>query len=446
MTDLHHVLPDFSTKTFTHLLPSLEKAQVTVSDLLTLEAIDVARRALVPVAELQRLANDILEALRAAVRSGQQDADAAEGNGSPAQTRSAANIGQGGSWETVKTLDTGIDAALGGGIPKGYVVELTGESGAGKTQFLLLLLLSAQLPVPLGFAQSTLYISTEAPLQTARLSQMLNNHPHLSSLPAHQRPSLIRVLSIQTPDLESQEHILQYQVPVVIQRQNIGLVVVDSIAANYRAEFDRAGVKHSGAAMAQRGTQLIRLGHLLRQIARDYNVAIVVANQVADRFSAIGAEINSTHRQVSHSYHESNATLNQPRDNDTTPSSTQYSASQADFEPLTLDHQQRWFTGWGDEPIPGLESKAYKTPSLGLVWTNQIAARIALIKDPLYTHVQSEPGHLEREITGWKRQMKVVFAPWAPPSVSTAGHMATGTPFEIVDAGVKSLSSLSEAT
>ncbi|KAL9062232.1 MAG: hypothetical protein Q9157_009104 [Trypethelium eluteriae] len=450
MTDLHHVLPDFSTKTFTHLLPSLEKAQVTVSDLLTLEAIDIARRALVPVAELQRLANDLLQALHSAVRSEHQDADAdadaAEGIVGPDQTRYAANIGQGSSWETVQTLDKGLDTALGGGIPKGYVVEVTGESGAGKTQFLLLLLLSAQLPVPLGFAKSTLYISTEAPLQTARLSQMLDNHPHLSNEPANRKPSLSKVLSIQTPDLESQEHILQYQLPVVIRRQNIGLVVVDSIAANYRAEFDRPGVKHSGAAMAQRGTQLTRLGHLLRQIARDYSVAIVVANQVADRFSAVGADVSLTYRQASHSYYEGNAVFNQPRENNTTPRSTQSSASQADFEPLTLDHQQRWFTGWGDEHIHGPESKAYKTPSLGLVWTNQIAARIALIKEPLYAHVQGEPGHLEREIIGWKRQMKVVFAPWAPPSIIASGQTAAGIPFEIVDAGVKSLNSLSEAT
>ena len=308
-------------------------------------------------------------------------------------------------------------------------------SGVGKTQFLLLLLLNAQLLPPLGFAQSALYISTEAPLQTARLNQILKSHPHFLSLGASQKPSLSRILSIQTPDLESQEHILQYQLPVAIRRQNIGLVVIDSVAANYRAEFDRAGVKHGGAAMAERSTQLLRLGNLLRQVARIHDVAIVVANQVADRFAS-SSDSGVMHRQASISKQEANVTLGHSQ-KDVTPPSTPYTASQTDFEPLALDHQQRWFTGWGDEPSHRHDPKSYKTPSLGLVWTNQIAARIALVKEPLYPRVEGGVGHSKPDTTGWKRQMKVVFAPWAPPTTIVSGPTAAGVSFEITEAGVR---------
>ncbi|GJD01842.1 DNA repair protein RAD57 [Colletotrichum higginsianum] len=48
---------------------------------------------------------------------------------------------------------------------------------------------------------------------------------------------------------------------------------------------------------------------------------------------------------------------------------------------LALDHQQRWFTGWGDDPFADY---GLKTPSLGLVWSTQIACRIALFKKPVY--------------------------------------------------------------
>ena len=300
------------------------------------------------------------------------------------------------------------------------------------------LLLNAQLPAPIGFGQSTLYISTEAPLQTARLSQMLENHPRLSELPPSQKPSLSRILSIQTPDLESQEHILQYQLPVAIRRQNIGIVVVDSIAANYRAEFDKNGVKHGGAAMAQRSTQLIRLGNLLRQTARKYNIAIVVANQVADRFSAAILDPSLTNRQALNGQHETHVAFTHSQEDDLAPTPTQSTATQADFELLTLDHQQRWFTGWGDELVQHESPKTYKTPSLGLIWANQIAARVALIKEPLYGNSKRVALHPEREISGWRRQMKVVFAPWAPPSTIASGQMAAGVPFEIVKAGVRS--------
>merc|ERR1712137_1279713 len=108
--------------------------------------------------------------------------------------------------------------------------------GAGKTQLLLTLLLASQLPPPQGLAKSAVYISTEAILSTNRLAQLLASHPALTSLPAAQKPSLSRILSIQTPDLESQEHILRYQLPVAIQKHH---VVLDSVAANYRAEFEK---------------------------------------------------------------------------------------------------------------------------------------------------------------------------------------------------------------
>ena len=54
---------------------------------------------------------------------------------------------------------------------------------------------------------------------------------------------------------------------------------------------------------------------------------------------------------------------------------------------MTLDHQQRFFTGWGDDP-PSLRhvigEESLKTPSLGLVWSSQIACRVVLKKRPVY--------------------------------------------------------------
>jgi DNA repair protein RAD57 len=83
---------------------------------------------------------------------------------------------------------------------------------------------------------------------------MLSTHPILVS--ANPKPSLDRIISIVTPDLESQDHILRYQLPVAIRRHSIGLVVLDSVAANYRAEFERPGASKNGANMAKRLAQL----------------------------------------------------------------------------------------------------------------------------------------------------------------------------------------------
>lgn len=104
---------------------------------------------------------------------------------------------------------------------------------------------------------------------------------------------------------------------------------------------------------------------------------------------------------------------------------------------MTLDHQQRWFTGWGDDPATSSFSEL-KTPSLGLIWTNQIACRIALIKRPVYAEGESdEEERGERVLKGWKRWMKVVFAPWVAPS--GAGVEKGAVEFEIASVGIRAV-------
>lgn len=303
--------------------------------------------------------------------------------------------------------------------------HLTFYSGVGKTQFLLTLLLSAQMPSPLGLSSAVLYISTESALPTTRLSQLLRTHPALIS--ANPKPTLDAVISIVTPDLESQDHILRFQVPVAIKRHGIRLIILDSVAANYRAEFERPGAgsasrQTNGANMGQRSSELVKLGQLLRDIAREYDIAVVVANQVGDRFSSTsGSPIFSKATQSSPLARRSGGA---PASSIGPMSSLLVEDIPIPFrstmDPMSLDHQQRWFTGWGDDPHPSHRAiKNQKTPSLGLIWTNQIACRIALIKRPVYgpglvADEENERG--EPVLRKWRRWMKVVFAPHAPAS------------------------------
>lgn len=309
---------------------------------------------------------------------------------------------------------------------------LTLPSGAGKTQLLLTLLLACQLPPPHGLGKSAIYISTEAPLATTRLTQLLSSHPSLASLAPSEKPSLSRILSIQTQDLEAQEHILRYQLPVAIKKHHVGLIVLDSVAANYRAEFEKKDARDGAASMAKRGAQLVELGALLRDIARTEQVAIVVANQVADRFTR--APSNNISRTTS---------VNSQGSGANTPLATNFHADEHAFlsaDPLALDHQQCWFTGWGD--IPSDPPHTLKTPSLGLVWTNQLACRIALLKRPVFANrplvvtVNGEDqwNDEENHISKWQRWCKVVFAPWAPPSEGR------GVEFEVSASGIRHIS------
>lgn len=527
MTDLPRVLPHFPTSQYANLIPTLERHQVTTSELLTLEAADLGKRTQLPLLDLKRLCNAVLDALHSdlGVSDGANEeaaaATAAAGgkeNGTEQQEEEEGDrqletprhnfFSLKARWMSISTLDPALDASLGGGIPTGYITELTGESGAGKTQFLLSLLLAVQLPPPHGTGRNALYISTEAPLSTRRLAQMLNNNPLFSSVPASERPSLDNIISTTTPDLESQEHILTYQVPVEVERRDIGLIVLDSVAANYRAEFDRSsrngpggtagegGPKGAGQNMGARSAELVRLGMLLRDLARNHNLAVVVSNQVADRFDRAGFGPASTARHPSASYNsnaagagggrrgighgESSPLASRSKNPGQVPlphveptssmadvlprSSMSYGDHEDEGPPpprqppppppsmideitgppappaLNLDHQQRWFTGWGDDPHP-TSAQSLKTPSLGLVWATQIACRIALLKAPRYgkskyAEDDDAGGTGTPTLKTWRRWMKVVFA----PHIAAMGPGLEGcAEFEITMGGLKGI-------
>ncbi|RDL38542.1 uncharacterized protein BP5553_02882 [Venustampulla echinocandica] len=449
MTDLTTVLPGFPTQQYVRLLPSLEKHCVTTADLLTQDWIEIAKRAQLPLLDVKRLCNAVLDALQLDLGIGAvEDGDRTQESHNSRLRKSGRDLVD--SWNTISTLDDDLDRALGGGIPAGYITEVTGESGAGKTQFLLTLLLSAQLPQPLGLSSPTLYISTESALPITRLSQLLRTHPTLASL--EPKPSLDAVISIATPDLESQDHILRYQVPVAIRRHGIRLIILDSVAANYRAEFERpsAGGGHTnGANMAQRSADLVKLGQLLRDIAREHNIVVVVANQVADRFSSAGSStadgsspvLYRNPTQSSPLARRSAGTTVLPSSAPTSsashpPPSTPHTPFAPTPDPMSLDHQQRWFTGWGDDLHA---SRNLKTPSLGLIWTTQIACRIALIKKPVYgpglaADEENEAGELV--LRRWRRWMKVVFAPHAKAS---GPRLRDAVEFEIRGDGVRAV-------
>ncbi|KAL3481894.1 hypothetical protein BJX99DRAFT_243278 [Aspergillus californicus] len=410
-------------------------------DLISLDTLEIAKRAHVPPADVRRLSNHVIKALHhdvgfeEAPRAGQEQEGQEEEPDSGSDLdrplipgpRTKLEL----SWCAISTLDPKLDSLLNGGILTGYLTEITGESGSGKTQFLLNLLLAVQLPPPRGAGRSAIYISTEAPLATNRLSQLIESHPYLSTLSRADAPSLQKILSINAMDLESQDHILNYQLPVAIQRYNVGLVVIDSITSNYRAEH----TSHDLSGLSTRSGELAKLGQMLRNLAAREDIAIVVANQVSDRFEA---EVPLTFPRVSgvggndmsvssspatqrderdsgavspvprmRPLEQGNVELNSiqhtlqvPQSTPNIPSSSPLPTQedqQQQFdgtyivgnpvrnEILSLQHQQRFFTGWGDtQPVPtsspfsGFQRATLKTPTLGLVWSTQIACRIAL--------------------------------------------------------------------
>lgn len=130
--DLLLVLPGFVTKPFAHILPPLERAKVTTVDVITLDSLEIAKRARVPPADVRRLSSCIVEALHTDVgfekpQTNTETSDGPRSSINPDVASRTISSKRASQWNTISTLDPAMDALLGGGIPTGYVTEVTGE-------------------------------------------------------------------------------------------------------------------------------------------------------------------------------------------------------------------------------------------------------------------------------------------------------------------------------
>ena len=317
--------------------------------------------------------------------------------------------------------------------------------------------------------------------------ELLRTHPRLRGLPPATRPSLARIVTDTALDLETQEHKLVHQLPVAVRRHGVGLVVVDSIAINYRAEV-------GARAHAANCVSLVRAGAALRALARDADCAVVVVNQVGDWFPKRAraggggrvAELASSPKGL-----PSSSPSAPPSSAPSVLGPVVAASAMSGLGPeagvvihpaVTVDHQQRFFTGCGDAPDAlafadgpdgggqAARGAHNKVPTQGITWANQIAARVVLIRQPVWGEGPSRwqpPGgqlsadaappvgadlakgrgagadddnyweHDSAEWTPrrWRRWAKVVFASWTPP----VGEGGRGVEFEIWTGGLRAV-------
>jgi DNA repair protein RAD57 len=132
MTNPLTVLPDFDIKPYSHILPSLEKALVSTADLISIDALDVAKRAQVPVGEVRRLADALLVALHAGLREAKHSAYGSNQDGIENGQLTSLNDSL---W--ISTLDDSLDVHLGGGVAPGLLTEIVGERYGSKTRWIM---------------------------------------------------------------------------------------------------------------------------------------------------------------------------------------------------------------------------------------------------------------------------------------------------------------------
>ena len=171
----------------------------------------------------------------------------------------------------IRRISTGVkslDELLGGGIETKAITELVGEFGSGKTQLCHQLSVMVQLPEDKGGLKAkALYVDTENTFRPERIMQMAKYRG------LDPQEALKNILYARAYNSDHQMMIIE-ESKKIIEKENIGLIVIDSLVAHFRSEYP------GRENLAERQQKLNHHIAQLLRIADIYNVAVVVTNQV----------------------------------------------------------------------------------------------------------------------------------------------------------------------
>jgi len=171
----------------------------------------------------------------------------------------------------ITTSSRNLDELLGGGIETKTITEFFGEYGSGKTQICHQLAVNVQLPEEQGgLGAKAVYIDTEGTFRWERIEQMAKG---LGLDPDQVMENIYWIRAINS----HHQMAIVDQLFDVLKRENIKLVVVDSVTSHFRAEFP------GRENLAMRQQLLNKHLHQLSRLADIYNVAVVITNQVMAR-------------------------------------------------------------------------------------------------------------------------------------------------------------------
>ncbi len=173
--------------------------------------------------------------------------------------------------QTVLRLTTGskaLDELLGGGLETQTITEFYGEYGSGKSQVCHQLCVNVQLPAERGGLNSgVLYLDTENTFRTERIVQMAQNF-------GLDPESVVKNIVVAEAYTSDHQMFLLEKSDNIIKDNNIRLIIVDSLTSHFRSEYIGREM------LASRQQKLNKHMHRLIRLARAFNAAAVVTNQV----------------------------------------------------------------------------------------------------------------------------------------------------------------------
>ncbi|MEM1743298.1 MAG: DNA repair and recombination protein RadA [Nitrososphaerota archaeon] len=176
--------------------------------------------------------------------------------------------------KNVGRLTTGskaLDKLIGGGVETQTITEFFGEFGSGKSQICHQLAVNVQLPPERGGLNGgALYIDTENTFRIERIAQMAK------FLGLDPDKVAERIIYAEAYNSDHQILLLE-KADRIIKENNIKLIIIDSLTAHFRSEYV------GRQSLPERQQKLNKHMHKLLRLARAFNAAAVVTNQVMAR-------------------------------------------------------------------------------------------------------------------------------------------------------------------
>ncbi|MEM4272230.1 MAG: DNA repair and recombination protein RadA [Candidatus Bilamarchaeaceae archaeon] len=174
----------------------------------------------------------------------------------------------------VKRIPTGsksLDELLGGGVETQAITECFGKFSSGKSQVGFQLAVNAQEALANGSEKpiKVLFIDTESTFRPERIAQ-------IAEAKGLDPQAIMRNILVAKAENSDHQMLLLEKAEETIKKENVKLVIVDSLTSHFRADYLGRG------ALGERQQKLNKHVHLLQKLADKYNISVYVTNQVMD--------------------------------------------------------------------------------------------------------------------------------------------------------------------
>lgn len=172
--------------------------------------------------------------------------------------------------ERLSTNCEALDELLGGGIERNTLTNVYGPPGCGKTTLCLQTAVSC-----IEEGKKVVFIDTEGGFSKERLGQISGDTEEI----------LDEIILIEPDDFDNQEENVE-RLENICEKEDIGLVVLDSLVTLYRLELNDGNIKDINSRLAN---QLSTLSNL----SRKKGIPILITNQIYSDMENGGVELVS---------------------------------------------------------------------------------------------------------------------------------------------------------